>query len=290
MTRWTVNRLVRAGAASAPGRFGLRLARDLGNLALVDRGMTLAAHAFTSVLPILIVAGALRARLDPANAAIFAEHLGFDERTAEILEKSLPGGAQELRATGVIGVLLLVIAATSFARALERSLRTIWRTPAVSIKFAWRWLAAVVAVVMGLAAVVATRIVVRGEGAIPAIEFIVEVALWGALWWIASWIVVNRRVSLRELFPGAVLAGIGFAVAGLFGRIFLPPLFADSAQRYGVLGVGFTYIGWLLVLACILLVAATAGRVVYLTYTGRAWRRSVSDVRTKTRLDDRPSA
>ena len=100
--------------------------------------------------------------------------------------------------------------------------------------------------------------------------------LWGALWWIASWVVVNRRVSLRELLPGSVLAGLGFAVAGMVGRVVLPPLLADSANRYGVLGMAFTYIGWLLVLACVLLVAATSGRVVYLTYTGRAWRRSVS--------------
>ena len=97
-----------------------------------------------------------------------------------------------------------------------------------------------------------------------------------ALWWIASWVVVNRRVSLRELLPGSVLAGLGFAIAGMVGRVVLPPLLADSANRYGVLGMAFTYIGWLLVLACVLLVAATSGRVVYLTYTGRAWRRSVS--------------
>ncbi|MET0780176.1 MAG: YhjD/YihY/BrkB family envelope integrity protein [Microbacterium sp.] len=276
MARWTVNRLVRAGARSASGRFALRVARDLGNLQLVDRGMTLAAHVFTSILPILIVAGALRASLDPQTGPIFAEHLGLDEATAEILEKSLPGEAQELRATGVLGVILLVVAATSFARALERSFRTIWRAPTVSIKFAWRWLAALAAVVIGLALVVATRIIVVGVGPIPVIEFIAEVALWGALWWIASWIVINRRVSLRELLPGSVLAGLGFAVAGLFGRVFLPPLLADSAMRFGVLGMAFTYIGWLLVLACILLIAATVGRVAYLTYSGRAWRRSVT--------------
>ena len=94
------------------------------------QGMTLAAHVFTSILPILIVAGALRSRLDPQTGPIFAEHLGLDVSTADILQKSLPGGAQELRATGVIGVVLLVIAATSFARALERSIHTIWHTPA----------------------------------------------------------------------------------------------------------------------------------------------------------------
>ena len=109
------------------------------------------------------------------------------------------------------------------------------------------------------------------------IEFIAEVALWGLLWWIASWIVINRRISLRELLPGAALAGLGFAVAGQFGRVLLPPLFADSALKYGVLGIGFTYIGWLLVLAIIFLIATTVGRVAYLTADGRAWRRSVSE-------------
>ena len=276
MARWTVDRIVRVGARSTSGRFALRVARDLGSIGLVDRGMTLAAHVFTSILPILIVAGAVRSRLDPKTGPIFAEHLGLDESTALILQNSLPGGDQELRATGVVGVVLLVIAATSFARALERSFRRIWRTPRVSVKFAWRWLAAVVAVIIGLAAVVATRIIVHGDGAIPVVEFTVEIVLWSALWWIASWIVVNRRVSLRELLPGSVLAGIGFAVAGAVGRVFLPPLLADSAVRFGVLGMAFTYIGWLLVLSCILLIAATIGRVVYLTYTGSEWRRSAS--------------
>src|SRR4051812_10565366 len=114
MARLTVNRLVRAGVRSPSGRVAFRVVRDLARLELVDRAMTLAAHVFTSVLPILIVAGAVRSRLDPDTGPIFAEHLGFDEATAEILEKSLPGGAQELRATGVIGVILLIIAATSF--------------------------------------------------------------------------------------------------------------------------------------------------------------------------------
>ena len=110
----------------------------------------------------------------------------------------------------------------------------------------------------------------------PVIEFIAEVAIWTALWWIAGWIVINRRVSLRELLPGALLAGVAFAIAGQVGRIVLPPILAEAASRFGVLGLAFSYIGWLLVLSCILLIAVTAGRVVYLTRSGRAWRRSVS--------------
>ena len=275
MAGWTVSRLVRSGARSPSGRFALRVARDLASIQLVDRGMTLAAHVFTSVLPILIVAGALRSRLDRQAGPIFATHIGLDESTADILEKSLPGGAQELRATGVMGVVLLIIAATSFARALERSLRSIWHKPSISIKFAWRWLAAVVAVVGGLAFVVATRIILPRDRPGLVIEFLVEIAIWSALWWIVAWIVINRQVGLRALLPGSILAGIGFAVAGLVGRVLLPLLLTDAAMRFGVLGMAFTYIGWLLVLAVILLISATAGRVVYLTYRGEAWRRPV---------------
>src|SRR5206468_281524 len=75
MARRTVMDLVRSPARSASGRFVLRVLRDLRNLALIDRGMTLAATAFTSVLPILIVAGAVRSRLDPHSRPFLAEHL-----------------------------------------------------------------------------------------------------------------------------------------------------------------------------------------------------------------------
>ncbi|KAF2412065.1 hypothetical protein B1729_16990 [Microbacterium sp. B35-04] len=234
--------------------------------------MTLAAHVFTSILPLLIVAGAIRSRLDPGSGPILAEHMGLDAATADILEKSLPGGVQELRATGVIGAVLLIIAATSFARALERSLHTIWGTPTISIKFAWRWLAAVVCVIVGLGFILATRIFVRGDGPVSVVAFFAEVILWTAVWWLTSWIVINRLVGLRQLLPGALLAGIGFALAGLVARVVLPPLLADSATRFGVLGMAFTYIGWLLVLAFILLVGAAVGRVIYLTYMRRAPR------------------
>lgn len=282
MARWTVSGLARTGSRSPAGRFVLRVARDLGNVQLVDRGMTIAAHVFTSVLPILIVVGAAEANTGSGRVSLFAEHLGFDEPTAEILQKSLPGGTQELHATGFIGVLLLIIAATSFARALERSIRAIWHTPSVSIKFAWRWFASVATVIVGVGLIVATRILLTGDGVLPVIEFLAEVVLWSAVWWVASWIVINRRVGLRQLLPGSVLAGIGFAVAGQVGRVLLPVLLGDSARRFGVLGLAFTYVGWLLVLACVLLVSVTVGRVVYVTYTGRGWRHSASSVGTIT--------
>jgi membrane protein len=268
MVRLTTSSLVRTAARSATGRFVLRVIRDLRSLMLVDRAMTLAAHAFTSVIPILIVLAAVRSRVDEASTPIFTE-MGFDEHTADLLQASLPTGSQELRATGVVGLIILLIAATSVSRALERSLRKIWRTPPVRFRFAWRWAAATLITVVGVALVMAARLLLTGTAALVPVEFVVEVVLWAATWWTASWIAVNRRISLRQLLPGAALAGIGFAVAGRLGHAFLPPILADSASRFGILGVAFTYIGWLLVLASVLLVSAVIGRVAYVTYTRR---------------------
>ena len=210
----------------------------------------------------------------PQTGPIFAEHLGFDETTAEILEKSLPGGAQELRATGVIGVVLLVIAATSFARALERSLQTIWRTPTVSIKFAWRWLAALVAVVIGLALVVATRIIVRGDGPIPVIEFIAEVASGARCGGSHRGSSSIDASAFESSCPARCSPGSGSRWPDCSAEHSFRRSSRTRHVRFGVLGMAFTYIGWLLVLACILLIAVTVGRVVYLTYSGQAWRRS----------------
>jgi uncharacterized BrkB/YihY/UPF0761 family membrane protein len=274
MAQLPVNRLMRAGVRSPAGRFAMRVLRDIRDLELFDRAMTLAAQAFTSVLPVLIVAGSLRGSLNPEADSAFAQNLSLDDRTAELVQQSMPQPVDGVTLTQVIGVLVLIVAATSFARALERCFRRIWKTPKASIRFAWRWLAAIVAIVIGAVFVVATRNIVRGTEAMSVLGFIIETAVWSALWWIASWIVINRTVSLRALLPGSLLAGLGFAGASVVGRVYLPGTLASSADQFGVLGLAFSYIGWLFVLMSVLLVAVTIGRVIHLASIGRLWSRS----------------
>ena len=135
MAQLPVNRLMRAGVRSAAGRFAMRALRDIRDLELFDRSMTLAAQAFTSILPILIVAGSLRGSLNPEADSVFAQNLSLDDRTAELVQQSMPQQVEGVTLTQVIGALLLIIAATSFARALDRCFRRIWKTPKASIRF-----------------------------------------------------------------------------------------------------------------------------------------------------------
>lgn len=274
MVQLPVNRLMRATVRSAAGRLALRVLRDIRDLELFDRAMTLAAQAFTSILPVLIVVSSLRASLNPEADALFAENLSLDDDTAELVKRSIPQAVEGVSFTQIFGALLLILAATAFSRALERCFRRIWKTPKAPIRFAWRWVVAIVAILIGFVLVIMTRYIVRGAGALSVVEFIIEVAVWSALWWFASWIVINRSVSLRALLPGSVLAGFGFAVAAVVGRVYLPRAFASSAEQFGVLGLAFSYIGWLFVLMSVLLIAVTTGRVIHLAVTGQLWSRS----------------
>jgi len=282
MSQIPMNRLLRAGVRSAAGRFLMRTLRDLRDLELFDRAMTLAAQAFTSILPVLIVAASLRGRLNPEADALFAQSLNLDDRTAELVKESMPQQTGGVTVAQVVGALLLIIAATSFARALERCIRRIWKTPKASIRFAWRWVAAIVAVVIGVVLVAATRNAMRGPGAMPVAQFLVEAMIWCLLWWISSWVVINRSVGLRQLLPGSVLAGLGFAVAAVVGRVYLPGVLASSANQFGVLGLAFSYIGWLFALMAVFLVAATIGRVIHLAAIGRLWSHSGETVAVRT--------
>lgn len=106
------------------GRLLLASAGELVRVQIFDRSMTLAAQAFTSIFPILIMMGALfghgaRDRLD--------DLLKLPESSVRLVDEALSGSRSS--AFGVVGALIVVLSATGLARALNRSYRVIWATP-----------------------------------------------------------------------------------------------------------------------------------------------------------------
>ena len=95
---------------------------------------------------------------------------------------------------------------------------------------------------------------------------VVELVLWTVVWLLVGWIVLNRTVAFRLLFPGAVLCGIGLAILGGVGRIYLPIALASSAEQFGALGITIAYVGWLFVIFSVVVIAVTIGRVLTMDY------------------------
>jgi membrane protein len=75
-------------------------------------------------------------------------------------------------------------------------------------------------------------------------------------------LLTNRRVSMHELLPAAILIVALAAVLGVAGDIYVPRLFNSYASRYGAVGAVFALISWLFVLMVALVSATAVGREV----------------------------
>lgn len=223
-----------------------------------DRGMTLAAQAFTSIFPLVIVLAAVLPG-DRPLADVIADSLQVPPPARAALEEAIPVDAGPRTAFGVIGVLVVLVSATSYARALARMYGRVWAVRPSGWRGAWRWLALLVGVVLVAATL---RLLERmaaaevyGSAAIALATLVLNAAFWT---WVPR-LLLARQVSWRAHASGGLLMGLATVVTSRVGAVYLPLALATSAQHYGALGVAFTYISWFFVVSLVLVVTTVIG-------------------------------
>ncbi|MGB3438382.1 MAG: YhjD/YihY/BrkB family envelope integrity protein [Actinophytocola sp.] len=242
-----------------PGRILLRTGATFVRMELFDRSMTLAAQLFTSIFPLLIMAAVFLGR---EHGDRVADAVDLPERTRRVMDEALASGAG-FSSFGVLGAMIVLVSSTSLARAMIRTYGTLWAlpTPRRSLRGAWRLLIAVILLTLYVV-VVRVLIWVGGRAplphlATPALTLVADSALAIAL----PWILLARRVPARLLLPGAVVFGAAMLIVRPAGSLYLPHALQVSADRYGTIGLAFTYIGWLYILSFCYLGAAIVGLV-----------------------------
>ena len=242
-----------------PGRIGISVAATSVRIELFDRSMTIAAQFFTSVFPIVIVLASWLG----TDGTVIADNLSVPEKAEQILEEAL-GTGSESATFGALGALIILASATSLSRALTRAFAAIWDLPRPHIQLtsAWRWVAVVIALAMAL---MATRALGSFVSDIPpptfwrlATSVVVDVSV--AL--LVPWLLMAGEVAPRRILPGALLFGGVMAFVRPASAAWLPHALELSADRYGAIGVAFTYLAWLYVLSFCFLAATVIGKVV----------------------------
>ena len=257
-----------------PGRILLRSAATCIRLEVFDRSVIIAAQFFTSVFPILIL---FATWVGADDADRFADAVNMPAESRAVLEDAVQGSTGA--AFGVVGVLMVLGSATSLSRALTRAYAFISSRPSCSLTrafaaiwdlprprtrlvLAWRWLAAVLALALSLLVVSA----LGGYAADLAPRNVWQLAL--ALGWdlalavFVPWVLLAGAVQPRQLVPGALLFALGMLAVRPVSRVYLPHALEVSADRYGSIGVAFTYLAWLYVVSFLLLLTAVVGQVV----------------------------
>jgi membrane protein len=243
----------------APGRIVLATLAGLARVQIFDRSMTVAAQAFTSVFPILILLATLLGRGASTRIADAADLPAASQR---LLDDTLRGSG--IGAFGVVGALVVLVSATGLSRALARAYGAVWELTRVpgGLTMALRWLATVLVL---CAFLVGSRLLDGVAHRLPpahlssiAILALADVALAVSV----PWLVLGGAVPARLLVPGGVVFGVTMLGLRPAASVLMPRAMNLSVERYGTIGLAFTYVSWLYVLSFALLTAAVVGHAV----------------------------
>jgi len=243
---------------AAPLQFGRDCFVRFIGLQGFDRAVALAAQAFTALVPLLIVYSAV---VSQRTGRDFADELvqifGLEGSSAADLRRAFAPATEVTSEVSALGAFLLITAALSFTRALQRLYQFAWDEPSLgwrAAKWGLIWL--------GSAAVLVT---VR-PGVLHAVHgvllVVLSLAFAAAFWLVTPSVLLARRVPWHRLLPTALLTGFGMTVLSVCSTIWMPRSIAASAQQFGVMGVAFALLSWLVGAGFVLVAAAACGAVI----------------------------
>ena len=219
----------------------------------------LAAQAFTSLIPFLVVVAAFAPGSgDLADRLI--DRFDLSGASARSVEQLFASAGETESAVTWISIVILVLSALSFTRALQRIFQRAYRYESGGVRDIPRgfgWMA-------GLVAWVVVSSPLKGVladlgGVVVAVT--ISTATGFVLWLGTPMLLLGER-DWRRLAPGALSSGLLGALLGVASSIYVPIAMTWSADRYGLIGVAFALQSWLLVTAFVVVIGAVVGATV----------------------------
>lgn len=241
-----------------------RLVNDFIKIEFIDRCMLIAAQGLLALIPMLVVLAAFFPNATSDLVRTFSQATGVGSEGTQLLEGQVSGG--EVRAqTGILGFLITIFSATSFARAIQRMYERIWDQPHIGgLSGAQRCLLWLLGWMMTLQVIGALRRIGDGVGGIigDGLGVAVQALLLSAIWWATSWVLLFGRVRWRSLALGALLTGVVGVIYNRGASLVMPPYVKANAEQFGTLGVILAVSTWLIGFAAIMVASALVGRIV----------------------------
>jgi membrane protein len=246
--------------AWADASFVGRLWRRLLEIEFVERSIALAAKAFVSLLPVVIVIAAfLPDRLQAGVVEALTTRLGLSGASLEYVQEAFGSPEQIKAATSLIGLVLTLLFAVSFTTAVQRVYLRAWRRPAHRALEDKRrgviWLAGAVAFLATVGSV--GRILVGLPGTVATL--VVGLAGATALWWWSAHTFLRGHVRWRPLLPTALITGVGASLYAAAANVWMPAVLEGNVSQFGFVGVGMSLVTWFVGFGFLIVGAAAAG-------------------------------
>jgi membrane protein len=226
----------------------------------VDRAIALAAKAFVSFLPLLVVVAALSPDGVRKNIlAILADRFGVSGGAFDTVTRAFASPEQTKTAAGVGGVLITLAFAVSFTTALQRIFLRAWRRPpGGGLRNQARgavWLGGVLVLLMIL---VGAGAVLRGPAG-SVLQWALGLLLTVLLWWWTARIMVRGEVRWRALLPTAIVLGVGGWLYTLTASLWMPADVTSQYAQFGAFGIAQSFVTWFTGMAFLVIVSAVLG-------------------------------
>jgi membrane protein len=258
--------------------FGLRSLRRFVDIEGPQHATVIAAQAFTSLIPFLVVASAFGPG-DEDVAERIVDRFGLEGSPARSVRALFNSAGEVESAVTWVGVVILVLATLSFTRATQRMFQRAYGTAPKGPREMWRglvWLA-------GFAAWVTISSPLREalEDLGGLLVALTASGLTGLILWLWTPAILLGVPDWRRLLPGAIVSGVLGALAGVASGIYIPILVKWSADKYGPIGIAFTMQSWLLVMAFVVVIGAVVGAVASELYSDHIRRLTRTRVRER---------
>jgi len=227
---------------------------ELSRVELVDRSLALGAQALLALIPLLMVLGVASPRIGAEGLNQVQDVMGVPEEQLQTLGL----GAAQATATSAFGVLVAIVSATSFSRALQRMYAVAWDLPRYRGVRAIR--GSVVWLVGWLLMLQATGGLIRWTAGIPFTSLTIQMVGTSLIWWWTAHLLLGGRVGWWQLLPGGVATGALLVLLSRLSQVFMPAFTRANLEQFGSLGIVFAVASWLVTFGGVVIVATVLGR------------------------------
>ncbi|MCZ4603202.1 YihY/virulence factor BrkB family protein [Streptomyces sp. Lzd4kr] len=228
---------------------------------IFDSATRIAAQCFLTAVPLLFVFGAyapeaLQDQVATSVSAVF----GLTGDTKAQVENAFQPPNDDLRqATGLVGVLMVLLSATAVSRAVQRLCRRVWLLSRTEAKVApWRWLAWIL---LWLSALILQGLLHNGFGRGAEYGAPVILVIQVAMWWWTQHLLLGGAVRWPPLLPGAVITALAVSALSVTAHFYMPRALNRALAGYGPAGSVFVLLSWLIVVCVAVAVGLSVGAV-----------------------------
>jgi membrane protein len=250
-----------------------RTVDELVRVTIVDRAMVIGAQGLLALVPMVIVLAAfLPESMVSLGLDRFESMTGLGDKGGSYVEQSVEDidptagvDADQVRATtGVIGILITLFSASSYAKAIQRMYERVWEQPHrggfVGRRRCLAWLLGWLVLSQALTLVGLSSRALDLTVLAP-LWFVVRAAVSTGIWWWSMRVLLFRRVGWGALFLPALVTGVAVTVYTGGSTLVMPRYVASSAIQFGTFGLVLALATWLVGYAGVIVVSAVVGRV-----------------------------